>query len=151
MLRQVCWGCRDIAGLLLNRQRVSQPANQPPIQPIVMQVPGLCCYLCWSVAVPGVSAFLFFFFLLQPNPPNLFPWRGIVFWSSAAAAMKKVWKLGILLFHRCCVSEGSRLGSVVCRVVAGTPTLLLLVAGSPLKAKEGFVPPSDQRRARGAR
>lgn len=58
--------CRE---LLLNRQRVAQPARQP----VVRQVPAPCCYLCLSEAAPRAS--LPPFSLLPTDSSNLFPWQ----------------------------------------------------------------------------
>lgn len=68
--------------------------------------------------------------------------------------MKNVCELAFLPFHRLWAAVTERAAGWVQRwpsVAGAAATLLLLVVVSPQKAKEAFVPPTDQRRAREAR
>lgn len=66
--------------------------------------------------------------------------------------MKKVCELAFLPYQRLWAAEAGRaVGRVQWWPSVAAATLLLLVVVSPQKAKEAFVPSSDQRRAREAR
>lgn len=71
--------------------------------------------------------------------------------------MKKVFELAFLPFHRLwAAATGRAVGwgqwwPSVAAAATAAATLLLLVVVSPQKAKEAFVPSTDQRRAREAR